>query len=217
VEAAALKPFLILFLGLPLAAQSWDLRWEVPFPQGQNLPQTLLTGTGQLLSGDLDTGKGMILSLNRRLLVLGPVLRLEGGFELSRFTADGQVTHGTVTGASALRQSGVGVALNAQFWIPFTGIGGELGLVQRFQNYRYEVPGARVEENLSRTWLRVGIRWRLPLPGPHPYLAASYQEPLSKDRPVQLGSVADLAGYLAVQGSGQEFERLWTFGVGIAF
>lgn len=212
-----MKAVLLACLALPLAAQSWDLRWEVPFPKGQNLPQTLLTGTGQLLAGDLDTGKGAILSLNRRLLVLGPVLRFEAGLELSRFEATGRVLQGAATSASSLRQTGVGVGLNAQFWIPFTGIGGEFGVVQRLQNYRFETGAAASERNLSRSWLRVGARWRLPLPGLHPYLAASYQEPLSKDRPVRLNSATDLAGYLAAQGSGQEFERLWTFGVGIGF
>lgn len=210
------RAFLAL-LGLPLAAQSWDLRWEVPFPRGQSLPQTLLSGTGQLLSGDLDTGKGAIVSLNRRLLVLGPVLRFEGGLELSRFAAAGQVLQGGATHASTLRQTGLGAGLNAQFWIPFTGIGGEIGVTQRLQNYRFEAAGASTERNLSRTWLRVGARWRLPWAGLHPYLAASYQEPLRKDRPVRLSSVSDLGTYLSVQGSGQEFERLWTFGVGIGF
>jgi len=208
---------LIALLGFPLAAQSWDLRWEAPFPRGQNLPQTLLVGTSQLLSGDLDTGKGAIVSLNRRLLVVGPVLRFEGGFELSRFQASGQVLQGAATHASSLRQTGLGAGLNAQFWIPFTGVGGEIGLIQRLQNYRFEAAGATTERNLSRTWLRVGARWRLPLVGVHPYLAASYQEPLSKDRPVRVASVSDLGSYLSVQGSGQEFERLWTFGVGIGF
>lgn len=212
-----MKAVLLAGLGLPLVAQSWDLRWEIPFPQGQNLPQTLVSGSGQLLSGELDTGRGGILSLNRRLLVLGPVFRLEGGMEVSRFQASGRVLQGSAASASSLRQQGVGIGLNAQFWIPFTGIGGEMGMIQRLQNYRYQAAGTSAGENLSRTWLRVGVRWRLPMVGFHPYLAASYQQPLSKDQPVQLGSVADLAGYLGAQGSGQEFERLWTFGVGVNF
>lgn len=212
-----MRRLLVAVLALPLAAQSWDLRWEVPFPTGQNLPQTLISGTGQLLSGDLDTGRGAILSLNRRLLVLGPVLRFEGGIELSRFSARGRVLQGQATGASDLRQTGLGVSLNAQFWVPFTDVGGEIGLVQRLQNYRFESGGAAVERNLSRSWLRVGARWRLPMVGLHPYLAASYQQPVSRERPVRLSSTADLATYLAAQGSGQEFERLWTFGVGVGF
>ena len=212
-----MRRLLVAVLALPLAAQSWDLRWEVPFPTGQNLPQTLISGTGQLLSGDLDTGRGAILSLNRRLLVLGPVLRFEGGIELSRFSARGRVLQGQATGASDLRQTGLGVSLNAQFWVPFTGVGGEIGLVQRLQNYRFESGGAAVERNLSRSWLRVGARWRLPMAGLHPYLAASYQQPVSRERPVRLSYAADLATYLSAQGSGQEFERLWTFGVGVGF
>jgi hypothetical protein len=208
---------LLLLASLPLAAQSWDLRLELPFPQGQNLPQTLITGTGQLVSGNLDTGQGLILSLNRRLLVVGPVLRFEGGLELTRFRAHGQLQNGSASLGSELRQTGLGLGLNAQFWLPFTGLAGELGLIQRLQSYRFEGATVAQEETLSRTWLRVGIRWRLGLPVLNPYLAASYQEPLSHDRPLHLGSASDLAGYLAAQGSGQEVQRVWTFGVGVAF
>lgn len=208
---------LVLMASLPLAAQSWDLRWEVPFPKGQSLPQVLLVGTGQLVSGDLDTGRGAILGLHRRLLVVGPVLRFEGGLELSRLQAEGTLVQGAGRAGSRLRQTGLGLELNAQFWIPFTGIAGELGLVQRFQDYRFEAAAAAQDRGLGRTWLRVGSRWRLGLPGPRLYLAASYQEPLSRSRPVHLASASDLAAYLGAQGSGQEFSRLWTFGVGAAF
>jgi hypothetical protein len=201
----------------PLAAQSWDLRWEVPFPKGQSLPQTLLSGTGQLVSGDLDTGQGAILSLNRRLVVLGPVVRLEGGLELTRFRSTGHLLQGPANLGSALRQNGAGLGLNAQFWVPFTGLAGELGLIQRVQAYRFEGANLAKEATLSRTWLRVGARWRLGIPGLHPYLSASYQEPLSRSHPVRVNSAADLASYFAVQGSGQEFERLWTFGAGLTF
>ena len=65
--------------------------------------------------------------------------------------------------------------------------------------------------------VHVGARVRLPFPVIKPYLAASYQQPLSKDRPVALGSVSDLQALLTAQGSGQEFERMWTFGVGLQF
>jgi hypothetical protein len=51
----------------------------------------------------------------------------------------------------------------------------------------------------------------------HPYVVASYQQPVTKDHPVRLSSASDLAAYLTAQGSGQEFQRLWTFGVGVAF
>jgi hypothetical protein len=34
---------------------------------------------------------------------------------------------------------------------------------------------------------------------------------------VRLNSASDLAAYFRAQGSGQEFERLWTFGVGVTF
>ena len=63
----------------------------------------------------------------------------------------------------------------------------------------------------------MGTRYRIPSVVVHPYLTASYQQPVTKDRPVKLSSAADLASYLSAQGNGQEFERMWTFGVGVTF
>lgn len=201
---------------LPLCAQ-WDLRLEVPRPSGQSLPQTLITGTGQLASGGLDTGRGYIASVNRRLFQVGPLLRVEAGLEYSQWKADGTLVQGAALQGTALKQQGAGLGLNAQVWVPFTGLAGEIGLIQRFQRYTFEANGLSNTKDLSRTWLRVGARWRLPLPVVHPYLAASYQQPLSKDKPVRLDTAADLASYFTAQGNGQEFERMWTFGVGVAF
>ena len=206
----------VCLAALPLSAQ-WDLRLELPRPSGQSLPQTLLSGSGQLVSGDLDSGRGFIASANRRLFQLGPLLKLEGGVEVSQFTADGSLSQGATTQATKLKQQGLGVSLNAQLWVPFVGIAGEFGLIQRLQHYRYDTAGASSTKDLSRTWLRVGARWRIPSVVVHPYLAASYQQPVSKDRPVKLSSSSDLAAYFSAQGSGQEFERLWTFGVGVTF
>jgi len=201
---------------LPLCAQ-WDVRLELPRPKGQSLPQTLLSGTGQLASGELSTGKGYIASVNRHLFQFGPLLKLEYGFEYSQLKAAGSLAVGTSTKGTALRQQGVGVGLNAQVWVPFLGIAGEFGLIQRFQRYTFDTSGAGNTKDLSRTWLRVGTRWRLPSMGVDPYLVASYQQPVTKEHPVKVSSVADLATYFAAQGSGQEFERMWTFGVGIGF
>ncbi len=206
----------VCLAALPLSAQ-WDLRLELPRPSGQSLPQTLLSGSGQLVSGDLDSGRGFIASANRRLFQLGPLLKLEGGVEVSQFTADGSLSQGATTQATKLKQQGLGVSLNAQLWVPFVGIAGEFGLIQRLQHYRYDTAGASSTKDLSRTWLRVGARWRIPSVVVHPYLAASYQQPVTKDRPVKLSSSSDLAAYFSAQGSGQEFERLWTFGVGVTF
>ncbi|MBP7618467.1 MAG: hypothetical protein KA743_08135 [Geothrix sp.] len=206
----------VCLAALPLSAQ-WDLRLELPRPSGQSLPQTLLSGSGQLVSGDLDSGRGFIASANRRLFQLGPLLKLEGGVEVSQFTADGSLSQGATTQATKLKQQGLGVSLNAQLWVPFVGIAGEFGLIQRLQHYRYDTAGASATKDLSRTWLRVGARWRIPSVVVHPYLAASYQQPVTKDRPVKLSSSSDLAAYFSAQGSGQEFERLWTFGVGVTF
>jgi len=109
------------------------------------------------------------------------------------------------------------VGLSAQVWVPFVGLAGEIGLIQRLQRYTFDTAGASSAKDLSRTWLRVGARWRIPAVIVSPYLVASYQQPVSKDRPVKLSSVSDLATYFAAQGSGQEFERMWTFGAGVSF
>jgi len=206
----------ICLAALPLCAQ-WDVRLELPRATGQNLPQTLISGTGKLVAGGFDTGGGFIASVNRQLLQVGPLLKLEGGFEYTQFRADGTLVNGAATQDSRLKQQGLGAGLNAQVWVPFVGIAGEIGLIQRLQHYAYDTAGASSTKNLSRTWLRVGTRWRIPSVLVHPYLAASYQQPVSKDRPVKLSSASDLATYFTAQGSGQEFERLWTFGVGVAF
>lgn len=206
----------LLAAALPLSAQ-WDLRLEVPRPTGQNLPQTLISGTGQLAAGDFDTGKGFIATVNRQIFQVGPLLKLETGLEYSQFTADGSLANGATTQGTKLKQQGLGLGLNAQVWVPFVGIAGEIGLIQRLQRYTMDTAGASSHKDLSRTWLRVGARWRIPSVAVHPYLAASYQQPTSKDRPVELRSASDLAAYFNAQGSGQEFERLWTFGVGVTF
>lgn len=204
-------------IALPLAAQAWDVRLEVPFPKGQSLPLTLLRGTGELVQGSLDTGKGAILSVSHRIVRVGPVLKFEWGAEITQWKADGQIQTGGGAQASSLKQTGLGLGVNAQFWVPFTGIAGELGLIERVQSYRYEGAGATRDQTLARPWLRVGLRWNLPFPGISPYLAASYQEPLTRDKPVRVNSAQDLGDYLNAQGAGQEFQRLWTFGVGVAF
>jgi hypothetical protein len=218
-SAGAFMPLVFLTVCLaaaPLCAQ-WDLRLELPRPTGQNLPQTLISGTGKLAAGDLNTGSGFIASANRRIFQLGPLLKLEGGLEYSQLSADGRLATGTASQGTKLKQQGVGAGLNAQVWVPFVGIAGELGLIQRFQRYTFDTAGASSTKDLSRTWLRVGARWRLPSVLVHPYLVASYQQPITKDHPVKLGSASDLASYFTAQGSGQEFERMWTFGAGVAF
>jgi len=212
-----LAAFLCAVSALPVSAQAWDIRAEAPFPKGQNLPQTLIQGTGELVQGESDRGQGLILSVSHRIIRVGPILKFEWGLEYSDWKASGQIQQDATPFGSSIRQRGAGVGLNAQFWVPFTGVAGEMGLIQRFQSYEYTGASATTEQNLSRTWLRVGLRWRLPMPLISPYVAASYQEPLSKDRPVQVNSASDVASYLKVQGSGQEFNRMWTFGVGVQF
>ena len=206
----------ICLAALPLCAQ-WDARLELPRPTGQNLPQTLISGTGNLVAGDFNTGQGFIATVSRQLLQVGPLLKLEGGLEYSQFRAGGDLANGAGSQGTNLKQQGVGLDLNAQIWVPFTGIAGEFGLIQRFQRYTLDAAGASNAKDLSRTWLRVGTRWRIPSVVVHPYVVASYQQPVTKDHPVKLSSASDLATYLTAQGSGQEFQRLWTFGVGVAF
>jgi len=210
-------------LTLPLAAQ-WDLRLELPRPSGQSLPQTLGSGSLALAQGDFDTGKGYIATVSRRLFAFGPIARLEWNAEYSRFTTEGvqAITVASVpsTQRTELTQQGLGLGLNLQLWIPFTGLGGEIGVLERFQRYTSRSTGvvqAEKTSDLARPWLRVGARWRIPFVIVHPYVAASYQQPITKDRPVKLSSLSDLQAYYDAQGNGQEFERLWTFGVGISF
>jgi len=211
------KLLVLAVLALPLSAQAWDLRLEVPFPQGQNLPQTLIQGTGDLIQKKLDTGNGFILTANHRIIRVGPVLKLEWGMEFSQLQTSGQVLAGTTSYTSNLKQTGLGVGLNAQFWVPFTGLAAEFGAIERFHAYRYDLDGASQSKDIARPWLRVGIRYNLPLPVINPYLAASYQQPITKDNPVQLNSAANVGSYLSAQGTGQEFQRMWTFGVGVTF
>ena len=206
----------LCLVAAPLCAQ-WDLRLELPRPTGQSLPQTLISGSGKLASGELSTGNGFIASVHRQIFQVGPLLKLEGGLEYSQFAADGSLATGTTIQGTKLKQQGIGASLNAQVWVPFVGIAGEIGLIQRFQRYTFDTTGAASAKDLSRTWLRVGARWRVPSVVVHPYVVASYQQPVTKDHPVKLSSVSDLATYFTAQGSGQEFERMWTFGAGVTF
>jgi hypothetical protein len=206
----------VCLAALPLSAQ-WDVRLELPRPSGQSLPQTMLSGGRQLVAGEFNTGKGFIASANRRVFQIGPLFKLEAGMEYAQLTADSTFTLDGTTHDTRLKQQGVGVGLNAQLWVPFTGLAGEIGVIQRLQHYTFDTAGAASTKDLSRTWLRVGARWRVPAMVIHPYVVASYQQPITKDHPVKLSSSSDLAAYFSAQGSGQEFERLWTFGVGVAF
>ena len=212
-----LKLIPLLFLALPLAAQAWDVRLEVPFLKGQDLPRSTVQATGQPTAGSLDTGTGAIVTLSHRIMRMGPVLKFEWNAEYAQWQASGAIQQGTASAGSRLKQSGFGGGVNAQFWLPFTGFAGELGLLERFQSYRFEGAGAARDQNLARPWLRAGLRWVLPFPGIGPYLAASYQTALIRDTPAQVGSAQDLNAYLGAQGSGQEFQSLWTLGVGISF
>ena len=211
-------PILALALAaLPLSAQAWDLRLEAPFARAQELPPGTLQGSGQSVSGSLDTGRGAILTLSHRIVRVGPVLKFEWNAEFAHLQADGRIQQGAAASTARLRQSGFGAGVNAQFWVPFTGFAGELGLLERVHAYRLEGAGAVQERTIARPWARVGLRWMLPLSLPGPYLAASWQAPLTRDRPVRDAAAQDLGGYLGAQGAGQEFQRLWTLGVGFSF
>lgn len=202
---------------VPLVGQAWDVRVERPFLSGQELEPGVVGGMGALTGDDLDRGRGVILSVNHRLVRVNPVLRLDWMAEYSDWKADGAARIGAGVHRTHLGQKGFGAGINAQFWIPFTGAAGELGVIQRLQDYRYTVAGSSVDHRISRTWLRVGARWRLALPSAAPYVAISYQRSLSSARPARKDSYPDLAACLAAQGSGQEFERMWTVGAGVQF
>jgi hypothetical protein len=210
--------FLTLFLALPLSAQAWDLRLEVPFPEGQSLSGTAIGGAIQMYSGTLDKGNGALFSVYHRLFRVGPILRLDWGGEAGQLKTTGTIERAGLSQLeSKLRQTGSGIGLNAQIWLPFTGIGGEVGAIQRIQKYDFTTDDAESSSYLGRLWLRVGVRYKLPMVGIHPYVTASYQQPLNKDNPVEVHNLQDLQELFAKQGSGQEFKRMWTFGVGVMF
>ena len=212
-----LQVFSLVLLGLPLGAQAWDMRVEASFPAGQNLPQSFYSGNLETVSGHQEKGNGFILTASHRIIRVGPVLKFEGTAEYAQWHAGGQIQQGAGTTASRLEQKGLGLGVNAQFWLPFTGFAAELGLIERFHAYTYQGGGASQRENLVQPWLRAGLRWNLPFPGLTPYLAVSYQVPITKDGPVARNSTQDLPAYLAAQGGGQEFDRLWSLGVGLSF
>ncbi|MCL1894387.1 MAG: hypothetical protein FWG02_09165 [Holophagaceae bacterium] len=207
-----------LLLVLPLSAQAWDIRFEAPLFSGKNLPTTLVSGTGQLTTGKLDSTKGGILSVNHRMIRLSPLFRLEWGAEINQWDSSGFVRQDSITLNSSFKQVGGGVGLNAQLWIPFTGLCAEIAVIQRLQQYKYSTDNFDSHKSTeSTTWLRFGLRWRLPfVPILHPYVAASYQQPVSDHQPVRVNSIDNLADYF-IDGSGKDTQKLWTFGVGITF
>ena len=207
----------LVFLSLPLAAQEWDLRAEVPYANGQNLPQTLLTGSGQLVNGTLDKGSGSILTGSWRIIRVGPVLKLEWNAEVTQLQANGQIQQGATSQGSTLSQKGFGLGLNAQLWIPFTGVAAEVGVIERVNQYSFQSGAAAQNQNLVQPWMRIGLRLELPIPGISPYICASYQQPINANSPLVVNSAADLGALLSAQGAGQQFNRVWTFGAGIMF
>ena len=208
----------LVFLSLPLGAQEWDLRAEVPYANGQNLPQTILTGSNQAVNGTLDKGSGSILTGSWRIIRVGPILKLEWCAEVVQMQASGQINQsGSPSQGSTLSQKGFGLGLNAQLWIPFTGIAAEVGVIERVNQYSFQTGGAGQSQNLVQPWMRIGLRLQLPIPEISPYICASYQQPINASNPLVVNSAADLAALLSAQGTGQQFNRVWTFGVGLMF
>lgn len=162
---------LLALSGLPLAAQAWDLRLEG------------IQGS----AATAETGQGLILSGAHRIVRVNPVLKLEWGVEATDWKADGPA-------GTTLRQRGLGLGLNAQFWVPFSGLAAETALIQRLQE---SGPEGHLERH-GRAWFRAGLRWRLPLASPGPYLAASWQTCLAPP-------------------AGAPVERLWSLGAGFSF
>jgi len=116
-----------------------------------------------------------------------------------------------------VKQQGLGVGLNAIIWAPFIGVGGEFGLIQRFQSYEVILDKVSNSKTIGRTWMRVGARYRIPFVPVDAYITASWQQPLNANKPVVVNSTQSLLDLLNTQGTGQEFNRLWTFGVGIRY
>ncbi|MFZ9834501.1 MAG: hypothetical protein ACO3D2_00475 [Holophagaceae bacterium] len=200
---------------LPLSAQ-WDLRLEIPSANSRNLPDTLLTGSTALQKGQFDLGKGYIVTGSKALFDLG-VVSLDGSLEYSEFKATGTVTQVQRILASQIKQQGLGVGLNAMVWAPFIGVAGEFGVIQRFQSYEVILDNVSKSNTLGRTWMRVGARYRIPFIPLDAYVTASWQQPLNASKPVEVSSTQSLVDLLNTQGTGQEFNRLWTFGVGIRY
>lgn len=210
---------------LPLSAQ-WDIRLEIPSPKSNNLPNTLLTGTTALQGGEFDTGKGYIVTGSKAIFDAG-LFSLDGSLEYSDFKNEGTMAQLPTTGlpvsqtqinlTSSVKQQGLGVGLNAIIWAPFIGVGGEFGLIQRFQSYEVILDKVSNSKTIGRTWMRVGGRYRIPFVPVDAYITASWQQPLNASKPVVVNSTQSLLDLLNTQGTGQEFNRLWTFGIGIRY
>ena len=214
-----------LFATLPLYAQ-WDLRLEIPSVNSRNLPDALLSGSTGLQKGEFDTGKGFIVTGSKTIFDAG-LLSLDGSLEYSEFKSTGSMIQYSTTAlpvtlaqtqlASQIKQQGIGVGLNAQVWAPFIGVAGEFGLIQRFQSYEVLLDSATQSKTIGRTWMRVGARYRIPFIPFDAYVAASWQQPLNASKPVTINSAQSLVDLLNTQGTGQEFNRLWTFGIGVRY
>ncbi len=165
----------------------------------------------------MDQGRGVVLTMSHRIVRVNPVLRFDWTVEYTQLEASGRGQIGFLPYDNRVKQSGLGAGLDAQFWIPFTGVGGELGLIHRFQEYRFQAAGSEQSQHISRTWLRAGLRWKIPMDLATPYVTASYQWPLSRSRPTGMAWTPAPAAYLAAQGSGEEFDRMWTVGIGVQF
>lgn len=209
---------------IPLMAQ-WDIRVEIPSASSGNLPDALVAGTTNLTKGTFNTGEGYIISGSKAIFDLG-LFSLDGGLEFSQVKTIGSMSQLTTTGlpfpgqekiGSSLKQQGVGVSLNAIIWAPFIGLGGEFGLIQRFQTFNIDLGTATKSKNLGRTWMRIGARYRIPFIPFDAYVTASWQQPLNATQPVTINSAQSLVDLLNTQGTGQEFNRLWTFGVGVRY
>lgn len=202
-------------ISLPLSAQ-WDIRLEIPSVNSSNLPDALITGSTALQRGEFEMGKGYIVTGSKAIFDAG-ILSLDGSLEYSEFKSMGTMTQAQNLLASQIKQQGIGVGLNAQVWAPFIGVAGEFGLIQRFQSYEVILDSASKSKTIGRTWMRVGARYRIPFVPFDAYIAASWQQPLNASKPVAITSAQSLVDLLNTQGTGQEFNRLWTFGVGIRY
>ena len=204
------------FVVVPLFGQ-WSLLLERAGASGQDLPKATLADSGQAVSGTPKWGGGFIVTASRRAFQFGPYWALEGCLEYSQVRAEGTLLRGASPQGTTIKGQGAGLGLNALGRVPFLGVSGEIGLTQRFSHNTFETPGASTSKDLSRTWIRFGIRWEIPMVGVHPFLAASYQQQANESLSEKRTSAASLTSYVGDLGHSQDFGDIWTFGVGVNF
>ena len=104
-----LSPVPLALLALPLSAQAWDLRLEVPFPKARTCPRPAWRARPPRAPWTPATG--VIFTVSHRIVRVGPVLKFEWNAEYSQLQADGQIQQGPASaGSQAAARPGSGPA-----------------------------------------------------------------------------------------------------------